>query len=194
MTPYVDGARYDTTFIDMCTGYPVLTTIPDRSAASLIEAIESLHDELAHTTGDMDKAGIKVANVSLDQSWFEGPLEIFDIRLSAHMASLHYTVSRLPATRSDNQTLAADFYGLAAAHTLKTSQLFEPSILMKRQARKRFVCTTINTVDGPMSRLQALTGSPLNAPLLETRMANTDKCALFDSFPHLRLLLPESNA
>jgi hypothetical protein len=29
MTPYVDGARYDTTFIDMSTGYPVLTTIPE---------------------------------------------------------------------------------------------------------------------------------------------------------------------
>jgi hypothetical protein len=115
MTPYVDGARYDATFIDMSTGYPVLTTIPDRSAASLIEAIESLHDELAHTTGDMDKAGIKVANVSLDQSWFEGPLDISDIRLSAHMARLHYTVSRLPGTRPNNHNFAADFYATEGA-------------------------------------------------------------------------------
>jgi hypothetical protein len=73
------------------------------------------------------------------------------------------------------------------------SKLFEASILLKRQARNRFVCTTIDTVDGTMSRLQALTGSHFNAPLLETRLANAAKyaSAIFDSFPHLRLLLPE---
>jgi len=190
MTPKVDGARFDTTFIDMSTGYPVLTIIPDRSAASLIEAIESLHDALAHATGDMDHAGIKVTDIWLDRSWFEESLDISDTRLSAHMARLQYSVSRLTETRPYNRNFAADFHGFAAAsvshddictlqlfyaaHNLTMSKLFEARILLKRQARNRFICSTIPTQDGPMSRPQALTGSPLNAPLVETYMANTD--------------------
>ena len=71
------------------------------------------------------------------------------------------------------------------------SKLFKASTLLKRQARNRFVCSTIPTPDGPMSRLQALTGSPLNAPLVENYMTTGKYAsALFESFPRLRLLLP----
>ena len=205
MTPYVDGARYDATFLDMTTGYPILTCIPNRSVMSLLEAIESLINEL--TTGDAKNPDIKVTDILLDQSWFEEPLDISDPRLASHMAYLQYSVSRQPVTRPYNSDFAADFPGFAAAsvshddlctlqlfyaaHNLAMSKLFEASTLLKRQARNRFICSTIPTPDGPMSRLQALTGSPLHAPLIENCVTTSKYAsALFVSFPRLRLLLP----
>ena len=123
------------------------------------------------------------------------------------MAHLQYSVSRPTDTRPYNSNFAADFPGFAAAsvshddlctlqlfyaaHNLTMSKLFEASTLLKRQARNRFICSTIPTPDGPMSRLQALTGSPLHAPLIENCVTTSKYAsALFVSFPRLRLLLP----
>jgi len=186
---------------------PVWLSSPcgDIAPSIFLEAIDSLINELA--TGDTKNPDIKVTDILLDQSWFEEPLDNSDPRLSAHMAHLQYSVSRLTDTRPYNSNFAADFPGFAAAsvshddlctlqlfyaaHNLTMSKLFEASTLLKRQARNRFIYSTIPTSDGPMSRLQALTGSPLHAPLIENYMTTGKYAsALFASFPRLRLLLP----
>jgi len=151
-----------------------------------------------------------VNNISLDQSWFEEHFDISDTSATAHTTRLNYILTRLPVTRPSGRAIAPDIHGLATASvshddlcTLQTFyiaqgfkdiMLFEVSIDLKRQARNRFICNIIPTPSGPMSRLNALTGSPLHAPVIECTWMNTDSCAgaLFDSFPHLRLLLRQS--
>jgi len=149
----------------------------------------------------MSSSASLVDHIALDQSWFEEPLDISDASAADHGARLHYQLTRIPATRSSSHAIAPDLHGLAAAsashddlctlNTFYVAQgfkdigLYGPSTDLKRQARNRFICNIINTPNGPMSRLHALTDSPLNAPLVTSHLMNskTYAGALSDSFP-----------